>query len=370
MKLQQLINKFQHRLSNYFFNKSLYNPLPLLRIFLCFTISRSYSKVFIEGKSIVAFDFFEGTFYQPILLRFVPVPFPLTVEQFHTLGIILFIVAFLASIGLLTRIMLFLTGCIYLYIEMSYASFGTFDHEACLVSQLLIFMTFAPGVERISLDRMLSWSIYYVKRKKLNFFVYMVGEPPVAWGIRFVLIFLSLIYFTAGYSKVRYTGWRWLDGKTLSYYVSGEPSIFKKVDAQRFISEENIPESQKWKDGFGIQAHHYANFQASPFKQNLGKFIASVPAIMIGLSIFTLVFEMGAPIMLLGGWYRIVVLLMAISLHQGIGFFMGLPFYPYQKICLLMLDWELIVKTLYKRFELFRKLVSYLSLKLKISIID
>ena len=66
---------------------------------------------------------------------------------------------------------------------------------------------------------------------------------------------------------------------------------------------------------------------------------------MSALATGTVVLEIGAVLLLLGGWWRNAILILALAAHSGIGALMGLPFDHYRLLCLLMLDWSLLADT-------------------------
>ena len=93
-------------------------------------------------------------------------------------------------------------------------------------------------------------------------------------GLKLIMIMLAFTYFTAGVSKLRYGGMRWLDGKTLT--------------------------------------------------QSIG----------------TVLPELSGFVLLIPGWPRLLYLLSAIAMHVTIYLLMNLPFFKYELLCIILIDWR------------------------------
>lgn len=359
--MEKPVNPIARFLDNYFFSTTAYNTLGLLRIALCFWVLKPYLTA--RFHIVAETNLYEGAYQAPILIRLLSLPFPVTEAQLQGLHFALGVAAALACLGVLTRISVFVTGFLFMYIASILNASGVYNHEDSLICQLIMFMAFAPGIDSFSFDRLVPWAYRWVRNRREPFLASLAGPPVPVWGTKFILIALALVYFTAGASKMRFTGIHWLDGQTLTYYASEKPSTYRKTETQRFLVKDNTPEREKWKDGFGLYAHHYGNHKPpyiprrleflNTLEQKFGEIVQTVPIVMICLSIVSILWELGSPLLLLGGWYRNLILLLAISIHHGIGVLMGLPFSAYKLVCFFMLDWELIIKTLY-RFPRFR----------------
>ncbi len=233
----------------------------------------------------------------------------------------------MSVIGLFSRISLALYFLIYfssLYFDVN---MGIYNHEAGLTAQILLVLIFSPGIRNISLDSIL--------RKKVSLKSVFTITPYSNWSVRMILILIAIGYFTAGISKVRYGGMDWLDGETLSYYLSGKASHRNEV-AQKFI----LSDSPDWKGEFSIDAYTYGNFQTKENLLNFARSVSENKPIMVFLSIFTVLFEILAVVILFSKPLKNVVFIMAIGFHFSIRIFMGLGFLDYQIICLSLIDWK------------------------------
>ncbi|MEM9679778.1 MAG: hypothetical protein AAF901_05600, partial [Bacteroidota bacterium] len=123
--------------------------------------------------------------------------------------------------------------------------------------------------------------------------------------------------------------------ETLSYYLSGKASHRNEV-AQKFI----LSDSPDWKGEFSIDAYTYGNFQTKENLLNFARSVSENKPIMVFLSIFTVLFEILAVVILFSKPLKNVVFIMAIGFHFSIRIFMGLGFLDYQIICLSLIDWK------------------------------
>lgn len=311
---------------NNFFNsafKDISEPyIPLLRIFLvlismkeAFT-SISKFRMYFESPGFFHRDDLLSNFLAPILENNIDVWY---------YGCWLF--GIMAVIGLFSRISLALYFLIYfssLYFDVN---MGIYNHEAGLTAQILFVLIFSPGIKSISVDNLL--------RKKIPLRSFFTIAPYNNWSVRLILILIAIGYFTAGISKVRYGRMDWLDGETLSYYLSGKASHRNEV-AQKFI----LSESPDWKGEFSIDAYTYGNFQTKDNLLSFAQYVSEQKPIMIFLSVFTVLFEVLAVVILFSKPLKNVVFILAIGFHFSIRIFMGLGFLDYQIICLSLIDWK------------------------------
>lgn len=258
----------------------------------------------------------------------------------------LFSIIFIASaigslIGLFTRPSLFIFGLYVIYLTGLRTSMGIFDHSYSLISQVILILAFIPGSTNLSLDRAFKWFLNYKKGLKPPVWELLYRPLDKVWGVRLLLILLACVYFTAGFSKVRYGGVKWLDGNTLSHYLSGNASPTKQgFTPPMFLSDRKVTNHEKWKDGFGLYGYSYGNRQSNSFALKAGNFVANNPYLIISLSILTVIFELCSFCLLIDRWPRNLYLAGAIMLHTSIGFFMNLVFIQFRIICFLLIDWQ------------------------------
>lgn len=261
---------------------------------------------------------------------------------------IVFAVSAIGSlIGMLTRPSLFVFGLFAIYLTGIRTSLGVFDHSYSLVSQIILILAFIPGSTNLSFDRLFIGLLKYKKGIKISFPELLSRPQDKIWGLRLLLMVLACVYFTAGFSKMRYGGLKWLDGKTLTYYLNGNARSEKNgVSSPIYLSNSEVSSQEKWKDGFGLYAYSYGNRQSNPLAKKVGEFIAENKYLIMFLSTLTVIFELSSFFLLIDRWPRTLYLSGAIILHTSIGFLMGLTFIQFRIICFLLIDWQWVFSQL------------------------
>lgn len=303
--------------------------IPLLRIFLTFIsmkevlVIRSKLGLYFQNSDVFyAFDWLADSIYTALYTNY-------EIIIFTTL-----IFGFLSIIGLATRLSLFIYATLYFCLMYFDISTGIYNHEGGLTAQILLVLIFADGVK--------NWSIDSLIRSKFDFKNVLIVKSYSNWSIKLILVLMVMGYLTAGISKIRYGGIEWLNGQTLSYYLSGAASHMNEV-SQKFITSD--PNQNDWKGEFSLIAYTYGNFQTNPYLSALGKSISDNEFILKFLSIFTVILELGAVFMLFSPNFRNIFLLMAVGFHFSIRLLMGLGFLDYQVICLCLIDWSYLFNT-------------------------
>ncbi|SDK00876.1 hypothetical protein SAMN05421823_101642 [Catalinimonas alkaloidigena] len=356
------MNTWKERLSNYFFSETRVNTLGILRFFLCIGIVR---QVYARSRNMLNLELTDGTYDLPPIAHLLPFPSIENAAQFEIFYLLLTASLFMAAVGFLTRFNLIFSGLGSIYVSAILYSVGFFDHEMAPISQILLILAFAPGSLSFSVDRLLLYFFKKDVRQKTDVLTYFADMHASLWGKRLILLLLAVVYLSAGLSKFRYTGFKWLDGQTLGYYLSEEPRAANE-DRQLFYGQNTITEEHKWKDGFGMHAHTYGNYQTSNFWNEVGLYLSDHPFLMMLLSIMAVSTELALFFIILGKWYQNALLVLAYMLHTGIGLLMGLDFGTYRILIIFLLDWELIFDFVLKKSALARRTFEGLvSLKLK-----
>lgn len=114
------------------------------------------------------------------------------------------------------------------------------------------------------------------------------------WTLRTLSVATTLTYFVAGATKLRAGGGAWLSGRALGDWLA--------FDAVRKI-------------------------ELGSFYSPIAAWLAAAPALLVGLSVFTLIVELGAPLALLSpriarGW-----VLLAWAFHAGVLLAMAIGFF-------------------------------------------
>ena len=334
---------FAAKLNRYFFQERNLVLLGVLRIAL---MLRVMHHVFADRSVALEYSALNQLHQRSLLIDFLSKTF------FFDLPASVFSTIFIATaigtmFGIFTRVSLFVFGIFLMYSTGFSASIGVFDHENCLVSQLLVAMAFIPGVTNLSIDRLVKYFLKYRKGDNFRLYEAFYQVKSSVWGLRLLLILLACVYFTAGFSKLRFGGLKWMDGKTLTFYLDGHASPAKQGRIPpMFLSSEDLKPAETWKDGFGLYSYSYGNRQYSSIGRKAAEFVSSIPPLIMALSILTVVFEMSSFLIFMDGWPRTIYLLCAIMLHVSISLFMNLDFVSYRIVDFLLVDWIWVFRQL------------------------
>jgi|GEM_PF-2095522 len=354
MEIKTAYTKVTALLDRYFFSKAYLMNLGLIRIFVC-AVSLRYNinplKHVFTDQNLVALH------VQPFLIKFLSYPFSLIEHQPDLFKGLFFLSAFCSIVGFLTRPALFVFGAMTIYTTGLEATHGIFSHEYSLISQVILMLAFVPGVKWFSVDRLLAW--LREKEKDKSLLESLKGQAFPVWGFRLILIVVACTYFTAGLSKIRYGSLKWLDGKTLSFYLDGSASPFTPKAKPMYIGPKEAPQHEKWKDGFGLYNYSYGNRAGHPLALKAAKAIASSGFIMKGLSVATVILEMAGFLLLFGRWPRTIFLISVFIMHVTIGFLMHLPFVEYRVLLLCLFDWQWIWATLSEKLNFLKAVPGY-----------
>lgn len=267
-----------------------------------------------------------------IVLRLHPLPFPLPVHWIGGFQTILMQLGLLAALGLFTRFTTFCFAFGYVYLEAVQSAWGWHDHGPSLVIQVLGVMPFLPGIDSLSLDRL--WRRVFRGGSGEGLATALAGPPAPQWGVHLVLILVAMFYFASGFAKLRISGLDWLDGHTLSFYMSGN-SLSSHV--QQLGTMPSVGAEDRWRDGIGLTHYLYG---ARP--SALARRMAEVPTLMASLSVATIALEVGFLLVLAGGVLRTGLLLAGAAFHVAIYFLMGISFIPWAILDFAMIDWSTV----------------------------
>jgi hypothetical protein len=360
MEKQSITSSIAASLDKYFFSKTNGQILGIIRVIIVFsTLYLIYRGHFMMSNIVSINSEFDALHRPSALLQFLSVPFPLPENYNLIFAIIYYFIGLCALIGLFTRPALLIFSLLSIYICDVYVSRGFFNHELSLTTQIILLLALAPGSTSLSVDRFVKWLRQRPSITETKLYSYLVGKPVPVWGLQLIFIVLACTYFTAGLSKVRYGGIKWMDGQTLTHYLDGSASPYTSpAEKPMYIGPPVVPGDKKWKDGFGIYAYSFGNRQSSEFKRNLAMAVASSKTVIMLISASTVIFEICGFILLIAGWPRILYLFGAIAMHSTIGILMNLPFYSYQVLCFVLIDW----KWIYYRLGLDSKVKMFLLL--------
>ena len=117
----------------------------------------------------------------------------------------------LVGIGLFTRAALACLAPLLFLIDALVMSFGKTSHATIPVLWAFLFFAMAPCDRRLSLDA----AIRRARGKEAG----PDDSPYARWPTELLYVVLSAFYLSAALSKLRVSGFRWVDGYTLQYHL-------------------------------------------------------------------------------------------------------------------------------------------------------
>jgi hypothetical protein len=115
---------------------------------------------------------------------------------------------------------------------------------------------------------------------------------------------------------------------------------------QQYGSTRDVPEERRWKDGFGIE-FYLLGAKAAPLTPFMDRHPSSYTVAAFG----ALSLELLSPLILLGGWFRVALLLGAATMHLSIDHLMGIPFLNWVVIDLALVDWPWVARAGFRAFR-------------------
>jgi predicted DCC family thiol-disulfide oxidoreductase YuxK len=121
----------------------------------------------------------------------------------------------MAAIGLFTRFSAGSSFILSIYLFGLPNNFGKTHHLEILLLWAFLVMTFARCGDSWSIDRLI---------KTARTGTGPGSEPPIrsgeyTWPIRLIWVVMSMIYFEAGVSKLRHSGFHWVTGDAMAFFL-------------------------------------------------------------------------------------------------------------------------------------------------------
>jgi hypothetical protein len=287
-------------------------------------------------------------------LNALPIPFPLPAELAPVFAVAMSVLGVMVTVGLLTRPALLAYVIGYTYIGAVFSVWGVYAHSRALPVQVFAILAFAPGTTAWSVDRLVAAA----RRRggvRASIRSVLAGPPVPRWGTQLVLVVIATLMFSAGLSKLRYSGLRWADGETLRFYLSGHTIDLPKPDGtgvmvfertrrdgfSQLVGRRDVAPEVAWRDGVGLESYLY---WVSPVP--IGKWVNQWPWLIAAMSALTLAFEVTAPLLLVNRWLRNLYLLGGCGFLMGIYLTMGINFRVWMVVFLCAMDWEWIADRL------------------------
>ena len=268
----------------------------------------------------LAHDPIDRVFLQPTaLLRLLPLPLPAPGWLFP----VVLVVAAMAALGLACRLSLLTLAALNLYLGATLNSHGFIAHDTTLPTIFLLILAFTPGVSACSLDALIA-----ARRARGRDWV-RLGAPLPVWPVRLLLVVMALVYFAAGYAKLRETGLEWANGNTLQAYITDpQPAPYLLADPDTG--------ADAFRDGVGLESFLYSSGRPSP----VARVIAGSDLLMALCAATSLFWELTFPIVIvvrrLLPWY----LLVGLAFHVIVSISFGLhSFYAFALCYVVFLDW-------------------------------
>jgi hypothetical protein len=321
-----MLRKAIQKWNTYWFQSSEEYQYGLLRILVVAGFALFFPDVLVGPMPPV--EFFDPA---TVGVRLFGLPY-LTPAAVHLLTPLYRAALFTACIGLATRPSLLVLAAIRIYSDAVICSFGFYDHRTSVVDPLLLILALSPGVTDFSLDALLRNAWQRFKGNGVSWWRGFQFGSYAKWPARFVLVFMAMNYFSAGWSKVRF-GDQWLNGERMAFYLTVPGKTYYTTSAR-------IPEADKWRDSIGLEAFTYDVRLVTP----VGKMLGSSRLMCILIAWMTLVFEMGFIAAIFSNRLRLLLLLGGVAFHLGIMLTMHLNFFPYFLAYIFLLNWAWLRK--------------------------
>jgi uncharacterized membrane protein YphA (DoxX/SURF4 family) len=275
-----------------------FKPVPVRRLAVLRILVAAYVvQDLLLGRWMLRYATVPEEFYEPIhVIRLLSLP-RLGAEELTALYVVLLAAALCALVGLATRPALAVAAPLYVYWYATYYSYGEVSNSRTAIAVALIVLAIAPAGRTYSLDSLLARH----RGKPLA----EVDNEIAGWAFQVLTVLLVYMYVFAGLTKLRVTGFDW--------WYSG---AFERG----IVDEGTAP-------ALWLAGHH----------------LWVVWAMALG----ALVFELGAPVLLIRGQLRQWYAGLAVLFHLGSLVLLRLDFLGMALICVaVVLNLERIPESL------------------------
>jgi predicted DCC family thiol-disulfide oxidoreductase YuxK len=226
----------------------------------------------------------------------------------------------LAAAGLFTRPSTLVAFAGGLYLLGLPHSFGQTYHFDALVVFILLILAAARSGDACSVDAL----VRAVREPASH------ADPPppsgdYRWPVRLTWVMMALIFFAAGASKLRHSGWEWIASDTMAIVLTR--AYYHVSDADPIV----------------------------PF----GLWLAASPTLSRALAAATIAIEVGVPLALVSSTARAVLVPSAALMLLGIRVLMGPTFGVFLLCNLFWVPWERLGRLLRVALRLRRRAVLY-----------
>jgi predicted DCC family thiol-disulfide oxidoreductase YuxK len=185
-------------------------------------------------------------FWQPIqvvrvfqkLLGFAP-PDPIVLKALAIATVILAVGAF---VGYRTRICALSSSVLYFCLTaITFSWFSKVHHTHGVLVLLLLALSLSPCGDALSIDALLKRMRASVARMRFSPEWEAGTSRYAGWPLRLIGIIVCLVYFSAGYAKLKISGFSWADGQTLSYWIIQDYYVWNPSTDFPLMVAQQIP---------------------------------------------------------------------------------------------------------------------------------
>jgi len=167
----------------------------------------------LEEHSKLPDEIYEPLFTLRLLTGSFGVEYRPSLEELSTVWFMTLIAGFLSLIGFLTNINLLVFAIGSIFLQAYLYAFGELHHPEAVMMVTLLALALSPAGRTLSVDSL----IHRFRGSKTR----GVSEesPYAGWPIRLVQWFFVLMYLSALSHKMYTSGFEWMNGTTLQYYL-------------------------------------------------------------------------------------------------------------------------------------------------------
>lgn len=153
-------------------------------------------------------------FWSPVWLMSVLHLPPPSTQVLEAMQIVWRMALMFSCIGLFTRINTAISFAFGLYLSGVPGSFGRSHHTEHVLIFSFLIMAFSRCGDAWSVDAL-------IRKRRAG----AVQKPPAmsgeyTWPVRMIWVVISLMYFAAGFSKLRRSGFEWINSDNMSYFLT------------------------------------------------------------------------------------------------------------------------------------------------------
>jgi hypothetical protein len=254
------------------------------------------------------------SFHFPVgLLKFLPEASPTTA---HGLYIVLRVAILLSAVGLMTRLSTVVAFALHAYLMSLVNMYGKMLFPSAVGVIMLGILAASSAGDSLSLDAAI--------RKRWARWPFGKAEPPARssayrWPVQLVRVYIVMVFFFAGLSKLRYGGLEWIFSDNLANLIVSYPQ------------------------GQGCR-------YAFPLSPELNMWIATHSTVARLMAASVIVVELGSPLALRSGWVRYVAVAAFVGVGVGFLWLLGMVFFEHELGYLVFfLPWGRLVERIARR---------------------